>query len=284
MGTMRPPLTLVLMSCAVAVLVVCLAPGFAAEQKKVHLSFAPTENWMLTYKTSQMNEQNFAGMDITYSHSMMVGVSLKEKIDEDSYKIALSFTDEDASLFRDGELEDYEPPIKLENKTVYAFVNPNGEVTKAEAASSIPGLGGMDELREMIEDWFVRLPDEDVEVGQEWRIEILKMGMSQEGEEPEVKGYTDFKLKKIEEKDGLLIAEIEGKRFVNINRAMQFGRVVAEGKGEIKTKIAVDGGYIVECKRKMDVKGKMIGQDPLTGRESESKTAITQYFECKLEK
>ena len=284
MGTVRPPLSLVLVLSAVAVLVVCLAPGFAAEEGKVHLSFAPPEGLMLKYKTSQMNEQNFAGMDVTFSHSMMVDFSSQEQLEDGSYKIVLSFSEEDASLFRDGELEEYEPDIVLEGETAYVIVNSKGEVARADAASSIQGLSSEEELREMVEDWFIRLPDTEVAVGQEWRIEILKMGMAQEGEEPEVKGYTDFKLKKIEEKDGLLIAEIEGKRVVNINRAMQFGRVIAEGKGEVKTKIAVEGGYIIECKRKMDVKGTMVGQDPITGKESESKTAITQYFECKLEK
>jgi hypothetical protein len=250
----------------------------------VNLSFALPEGLILTYKTSQMNEQNYSGMDVTYSHSMLVDVSLMDKTEGGEYKVALSFSEEDASLFRDGALEEYDPPIKFEDKTVYAYVNSKGEVSKVEVASSIPGLGSKEELREIIEDWFVRLPDGEVTVGQEWRIDILKMGTSQEGEEPEVKGYTDFRLKKIEEKDGRLIAEIEGKRYVDINRAMQFGRVIAEGKGEIKTKIAVEGGYIIECKRKMNVKGMMLGQDPITGKESETKTAITQYFECKLEK
>jgi len=284
MGTVRLPLTLVLMLSAVAVLVVCLAPGFAAEEGKVLLSFAPPEGLTLKYKTSQMNEQNYAGMDVTYSHSMKVDFSLQEQLEDGSYKIALSFSEEDASLFRDGALEEYEPDVVLEGETAFVIVNSKGEVTRVDAASHIQGLSSEEELREMVEDWFIMLPDAEIEVGQEWRSDILKMGMAQEGEEPEVKGYTDFKLKKIKRKDGMLIAEIEGKRFVNVNRAMQFGRIIAEGKGEIKTKIAVEGGYIIECKRKMNVKGKMVGQDPLTGKESESKTAITQYFECKLEK
>jgi hypothetical protein len=65
---------------------------------------------------------------------------------------------------------------------------------------------------------------------------------------------------------------------------MQFGKMLAEGKGEIKSKIAIEGGYIVECKRKMDLKGKMVGVDPISGKESESDVAVTQYFECKLQK
>lgn len=284
MTTVRRHVSLSLSLCAAVALFLCLAPGLAAEEETVHLSFALPEGKMLTYKTSQLNEQNFFGMDITYSHSMMVDMSLSGLTEDGDFKVALSFREEHASLFRDGELEEYEPPVKLEDKTVYAFVNAKGEVKKAEAASYIPGLSTVDELREMIEDWFVRLPDAEVTVGQEWRIEIVKMGVSQEGEEPEVKGYTDFKLKKIEEKNGLVIAEIEGEIRININKAMQFGRVIAEGKGQIKAKIVVEGGYILECKRKMDVKGKTVGKDPITGKESESKTAMTQYFECKMEK
>lgn len=284
MANVRRYVSLGLSLCAAVVLFVCLAPGVSAEEETVHLSFALPEGKLLTYKTSQINEQNFYGMDIIYSHSMMVEMSLSGVTEDGYYKVALSFSKETASMFRDGELEDYELPVKLGNKTIYAFVNTKSEVEKAEAASHIPGLSTEDEFRELIEDWFVRLPDAEVTVGEEWRIDIVKMGMSQEGEEPEVKGYTDFKLKKIEEKNGLMIAEIEGKTRIDINKPMQFGRVIAEGKGEIKTKIAVEGGYIIECKRKMDVKGKAVGKDPITGKESESKTAITQYFECKLEK
>lgn len=284
MATMRPHGSLGLSLCVLALLFVCLVSGLAADEETVHLSFALPEGKVLMYESSMMEEMVSSGMEITVSHSIMVEMSLSEMMEDGNFKVALSFSDEDASLFRDGELEDYEPDIKLENKTVYAFVNSKNEVTKTEAASYIPGLSSEDELREMIEDWFVRLPDADIVVGTQWRTEILKMGISQEGEEPEVKGYTDFKLKKIEEKKGILIAEIEGKTRININKAMYRGTLVAKGKGEIKAKIALEGGYIIECKRKMDVKGKTKGKDPITGKESESEAAITQYFECKLKK
>ena len=278
MTTLRPHVML----CAAVMLFVLSAPGAAAEEESVLLSFGFPEGKVFNYKASRLDEMVAGGMEVTVSHSMMVEVSLKAAMENGLSKIALSFSDEDASLLRDGELEDYDPEIELEGKTIYAFVNSKGEVDKAEAASNIPGLSTADELRELVEDWFVRLPGEEVSVGQEWRIDFEKMGMSQEGEEPEVQGYTDFKLKKIEEKDGLLIAEIEGKTRMKINKAMFRGTLVAEGKGEVKTKIAVEGGYIIECKRKLDVKGKTVGEDPITGKESESKTAITQYFECKL--
>jgi len=284
MTTVRRYVSLGLSLCAAVVLFVCLVPGFAAEKETVHLSFALPEGKVLMYKASQLEEWVSSGMDITVRHSVMVEVSLSGVTEDGLFKVAFSFTEEDASMLRGGKLEDYEPPVKLEGKTVYAFVNAENEVEKAEAASYIPGFSTEDELREMIEDWFVRLPDAEVAVGEEWRIDIVQMGMSQEGEEPEVKGYTDFKLKKIKMKNGLMIAEIKGKTRIDINKPMQFGTLIAEGKGQIKTKIAVEGGYIIECKREMDVKGKTVGKDPITGKESESKTAITKYFECKLEK
>lgn len=284
MTNVRRYVSLGLSLCAVVVLFVCLDPGLAAEEETVHLSFALPEGKAFSYKASMQEEMASSGMEITFSHSMMVDVSLNSMTDDGHFKVALSFSDENASRFRDGEIEDYDLDIKLEGKTVYAFVNSKGQVTKAEAASYIPGLSSEDELREMIEDWFLRLPDADIVVGTQWRTEIMKMGISQEGEAPEIDGYTDFKLKKIEEKKGLLIAEIEGKTRININKAMFSGTLVAKGKGEIKAKIALEGGYIIECKRKMDVKGKTTGKDPITGKKSESETAITQYFECKMEK
>ena len=268
---------------ALAVLILA-GPAIGAEEKEAHLSFSLPEGIEFNYRTSQMLEQNFHGMDMTISESADVALSLVEMMEGNICKVSLLFSNQDASMIRDDELMDYEPEVKLEGKTVFAFVKTNGEVTNAEASSYIPGLGSMDELKEMLEDWFVRLPDEKVKVGQEWRIDIVKKGVSQEGEPPEIEGWIDFKLKKIGEKDGIAIAELEGKIYYDINRAMQFGKLLAEGKGEIKSKIAIEGGYIVECKRKMDVKGKMVGIDPVTGKESESKTAITHYFECKLQK
>ena len=282
MATVRPHASLGLSLCALILLLSCPAPGIAAEEETVHLSFDLPEGKVLHYKSSMMQEMVAQGMEVTNSHSMMVEMSLLEIMEDGTSKVALSFSNEDASLFRDGEMEDYEPDIKLEGKTAYAFVNAKNEVLRAEAASYIPGLSGDEELREMIEDWFVRLPDADIVPGTEWRTKIERMGMSREGEDPEIKGYTDFKLKKIKEKNGMMIAEIEGKTRIDINKAMYNGVLVAKGEGEIKAKIALDGGYIIECERKMDVKGKTKGRDPLTGKESESETAITQYFECEL--
>jgi hypothetical protein len=273
-----------LLTVAAISVILCWGMMVYAEEKAVRLSFALPEGTVFAYKTSQLTEQNYEGMTFTRSHSADVELSLVGMSENGFRKVSLTFSNEDASLLRDDELMDYEPSVKLDGKTVYAYVNQKGEVERVESASYIPGLSGMDELRELLEDWFVRLPDTVVAIGQEWRTEILKKGIGGNEGEPEIKGWTDFKLKKIEVKDGVEVAEIEGKTYIEINKAEQFGRVIAEGKGEIKTKIAVAGGYIIECKRKMDVKGKMVGKDQITGKESESKTAMTDYFECKLQR
>ncbi len=263
---------------------ILMGPAIVAEEKETHLSFSPPEGTEFHYKTTQMIEQNFHGIDLTISESADVAVSLVEMMEGNICKVSLSFSNQKASMLKDDELMDYESEVKLEGKTVFAFVNTNGEVEKVEAGSYIPGLESNDALKEMVEDWFVRLPDDKVKVGQEWRIDVVKKGTSQEDESPEVEGWIDFKLKKIKVKDGIAIAEIEGKFHYSINKAMLFGKLLAEGKGEIKTKIAVEGGYVIECKRKMDIKGKMVGVDPVSGKESESEMAITHYFECKLQK
>ena len=273
-----------LLSISALAVLILMGPAIGAEEKEAHLSFSLPEAAEFNYRTSQMIEQNFRGMDITYSQSADVAFSLVEMTEGNICKVSLKFSNEAASMLRDDELMDYEPEVKLDGKTVYAYVNTKGEVTNVEADSYIPGLGSMDELKEMLEDWFVRLPDEKVKVGQEWRTDIKKMGMSQEGEPPEVEGWIDFKLKKIKVKDGIKIAEIEGKTHYNVNKAMQFGKLLAEGNGKIKTKIAIEGGYIIECKRKIDIKGKMVGIDPISGKKDESKMAMTHYFECKMQK
>lgn len=273
-----------LLSLSALTVLILMGPAIGAEEKEAHFSFSPPEGAEFHYKTSQMIEQNFSGMDLTIRESADVVLSLVKMMEDNICKVSLLFSNQSASMLRDDKLMDYEPEVKLEGKTVFAFVNTKGEVEKVEAGSYIPGLEGNDALKEMLEDWFVRLPEDKVKVGQEWRIDVVKRGVSQEGEPPEVEGWIDFKLKKIKVKDGIAIAEIEGKSRYDINKAMQFGRLLAEGKGETKTKIAVEGGYIVECKRKVDIKGKMVGVDPVSGKESESEMAITRYFECKLQK
>jgi hypothetical protein len=278
----RNPLLGILLTVAAISAIVCWGPIVGAEEKAAHLSYALPEGKLFKYETSRLTEHNYQGMTLTRSHSMDVEMTLAGLSEDGCGKVSLTFSNEDASLLRDDELTDYEPQVKLDGKTVYAFVDSKGTVERAEFTSSIPGLGSLDELREMIEDWFVGLPDTEIAIGQGWSIDILKKGAGGAGDEPEVKGRIDFKLKKIEVKGGIEIAEIEGKSYIEINRAERFGRVIAEGKGEIKTKVAVEGGYIIECKRKTDVKGKILGEDPITGKASESETAATEYFECKL--
>lgn len=274
--------TVLLLSFSALAALILMGTPIGAEEKEAHLSFSLPDGIEYNYRTSQMIEQNFRGMDMTYSQSADVALSLVEMMADSICKVSLLFSNQDASMVQDDELMDYEPEIGFEGKKIFAFVNPKGEVTNVEADSYIPGLGSMDELKEIIEDWFLRLPDGNVKVGDEWRTEIVKKGTSQEGEPPEVEGWIDFKLKKIEEKNGIATAEIEGKTHYDFNKAMQFGKLLAEGKGDIKTKIAIEGGYVLECKRKMNIKGKMVGVDPITGKESESEMAMTTYFECKL--
>jgi hypothetical protein len=271
----------VLLSTFVAAAVAPIA--LAGDNKEATLSFAMPENTTLTYKATLTNERNFMGMDIMYTQSADVDVSLGERLESGSSKVVFIFKKLKASQMVDGELEATDPQIDLDGKTVRADVAPTGEVSNVEAGSYIPGMQSIKQLEQIISYWFVYLPDTLVAVGDTWTQEHIEPG-KKEGDPPLFEGAVEFKLKKIEEKKGMLVAEIEGKGRGAIKQSTGFGMLDATVKIELKAKVAVDGGYTIESKLQYDTKGKLRQQDSPTAEVKESDVADTRYFECKLQR
>jgi hypothetical protein len=270
------------MSILFALEVVCGGSPRAEEKKSCLLSFALGEGTVLHYKSFNQTEQNYGGMDVSMNQTYEVDMSSAGKKDSTgTTPVDLKYLAIKSSLVMAGKLQEWEPPIKLQGAIIRAFVSSAGEVVRFDPGHNIPGLHSKDDLADVVDAWFIKLPDTTVAVGQTWTEKIVKG--KKEGAEPEVTGEAVYTLKKIEMRGNLEIAVIEGKATLKLNRETPAGTLVAEGKVDAKAQIAVPGGYIVELKQNFDIRGNTVAKDPLTDKETKRQTAVTQYTEIKLQ-
>ncbi|MGD1049062.1 MAG: hypothetical protein ABR899_09990, partial [Candidatus Krumholzibacteriaceae bacterium] len=146
---------------------------------------------------------------------------------------------------------------------------------------NVTGLRDANDLRDMVEAWFVKLPDSTVTVGQSWKKPIVEG--KKEGAEPEVKGEGVFTLKKIETRGNIQIAFIEGKAILKINKETPAGDLVADGNVDMKAQVAVPGGYLIELKQDLEIRGNTVAKDTVTDKETKRQTALTRNTEIKLQ-
>lgn len=251
----------------------------AEEKKETRLSFAFPDSLVLHYHASSQMDQNYSGTDVRMNQSWDVDMSLMKKTEAGS-KVQLKFGKTTSSLMQGTQLVDWQPPIKLEGALIAPTVTLKGEIVGVEPGGSIAGMHNAEQLKEIVQPWFITLPDTTVAVGATWKKDIVEG--EKEGAEPDVKGTIVYTLKKIEKRGNLEVAVIEGKAKLKINRETPAGTLVADGDESVKATLAVAGGYIVEFRETLDVRGNTIAKDPLTDKEKKSQTAMTNYWECKL--
>jgi hypothetical protein len=266
------------------VLAIALAVPAIAQDGPVTLRFSPPAGEVLKYHMSSSRAMNFSGMDLTFISGHDVEMTLEETLTDTAgattSRVALTWTKSTSTMMRSGDLQEWEDPVKPQGRTVKVIVTPRGEVE--EVIGSILGIPKGRPLEQYVDVWFIHLPEDAVQKGSTWTVDLDES----EGEGDEAsstKGSIVYELKKLGEKKGIRVAEVEGKGTVDIVRA---GPPYFEGKAEVKIKaaIAVDGGYIVEMSHTVDTKGKMISQDPATGKEQEHDFAQSESIEIKLEK
>jgi hypothetical protein len=267
---------------ACMILVIC-NPVFVAgdEGEQVKLSLALPAGEVYAYETETYFSTNFMGMDVNRTQTFKVNLSLMETMEGGAQKVQLEFTEVKSSMIVDDEMREWKPPLDLNGAIIIAEVSSDGEVLGVEPGGYIAGMRSEEDLEDIAELWFVKLPDTLVSVGETWREDIEEAGAG-ENAAPLVKGYIDYTLKKLEKKNGIAVATIEGKGTVAINRMTPQG--VLEGEAEIKGKmhIAIDGGFIVEGKGSSDMKGKIVNEDAPGDKETD--TAVTQSYKIKLKK
>ena len=254
----------------------------AEEKKAVKLSFALPEGTLLHYKDFVQTDQNYSGSDVTLNQTSDVDMSFVAKADSTgNSKIGLTFLKVKSSLVMNGQLQQWEPPIKLEGMQMKVTVSPAAEVVHFDMPRNVIGMKNADDIRDIIEAWFVELPDTTVAVGGSWKKAIVE-GKT-EGAEPEIKGEGVFTLKKIETRGNVEVAFVEGKANLKINKETPAGTLVADGTVGLKAQIAVPGGYIIELKQNLEIRGNTVSKDPLTDKETKKETALTRTTEIKLQ-
>ena len=283
---MRFPAARALVACALACVMIHIVPAVspkAEETKSCMLSFSLPEGTILRYKDFSQIEQNFGGADVSMNQTSDLEMKYGEEADSTgAARVDLSFGEVKSSLVMNGQLREWTPPIKLEGAEIRVFVTRDGKVARFEPGRGIAGMSKKDDLRDVVDALFVELPDTIVSVGGTWTVEI-EQG-KKEGAEPEIKGTAVYTLKKIEKKGDIEIAVIEGKAKIKMNSETPAGTLVADGEVGIKAQIAVAGGYIVELKQSVDIRGNVVSKDPLTDKETKRETYVTRITEVKLQK
>jgi hypothetical protein len=283
---MRFPAARVLVACALVCVMVQVVPAAsprAEETKSCVLSFALPEGTVLRYSDFSQIDQNFGGSDVSMNQTSDLEMKYGQKPDSTgAARVDLKFGKMKSSLVMNGQLQEWSPPLKLEGCEIRVFVTREGKVADFEPGKGIIGMSKKEDLRDLVDALFVPLPDSTVSVGAIWTEEIAQG--KKEGGAPEIKGTALYTLKKIEKKDGLDVAVIEGKADIAMNMETPAGTLVADGKAEIKARIAVAGGYVVELKQNIDIRGNVVAKDPLTDKETKRETYVTRITEIKLQK
>jgi hypothetical protein len=265
-----------------AVQTVVPASARAEGTQAVKLAFGLPEGTVLHYKSFNQTAQNYSGTDVTANQTSMVDMSYAGAPDSTGTSpVDLKYLEIKSSLVMAGKLQDWSPPIKLEGATIRAFVSPKGEVERFEPGRNIPGMHSKEDLRDIVDAWFIDLPDTTVTVGSTWKRHI-EQGKREEGP-PELAGDIVYTLKKIEKHGDVEVAVIEGKATLKLNKETPAGTLVADGKVDGKAQVAVAGGYLIELKQDLEIRGNTVLTDPITDKETKRSTAMTQYTEIKLQ-
>jgi hypothetical protein len=275
-----------LAACAVLVFGVLVAYGSdAGAQAKgpVKLVFNLPEGTVLNYESFNQLNQNYSGTDVTMNQTSTVEMVYGAPPDSTgASRVDLKYVEVKSSLVQGGRLMEWEPPIKLEGTTIKIWILPTANIVRFDPGRRVPGMSSPEDLREIVDAWFVKFPEGEVAIGQTWTEDVVR-GKRDEGP-PEAQGQMVYTLKKVEKKGDLEVAVIEGKMKLVLNKDTSAGVLVGEGKTSLKAQVALAGGYIVELKESIDINGEIVAKDPLTDKETRRGTAVTQTYERKLKR
>ena len=256
------------------------APAAAQEGEKVTLRYAPEEGKLFKYKVDSRSQVYYGPYSFETITGQEVEMSLLETLENGNARMSVTFTKSSTKMMRMGDLIEQEPRVKPEGRTIKVEVDPKGEVITA--LGFIMGVKKGRALDGYMKKWFFKLPEEPVGKGSTWTVPIDE----EQGEGEDVytmKGTGEFKLKKIEKKNGIMVAEIEGKSEVVIHSDSPQGIFDGKAKSNRKVYIAIEGGYIVESESSSEVKGKMVSADEY-GKETEHEVTRAESHKIKLQK
>jgi hypothetical protein len=257
-----------------------MTPAAAQEGEQVTLRYAPEEGRLFKYKGDSRSQVYYGPYSFETITGQEVEMSLLATIENGNARMSVTFTKSSTKMMRMGDLIEQEPRVKPEGRTIKVEVDPKGEVITA--LGFIMGVKKGRALDGYMKKWFFKLPEEPVGKGSTWTVPIDE----EQGEGEEVytmKGTGEFKLKKIEKKNGIMVAVIEGKTEVVIHSDSPQGIFDGKAKSKRKAYIAIEGGYIVESESSSEVKGKMVSADEY-GKETEHEVTRAESHNIKLKK
>jgi hypothetical protein len=265
----------------VLILSALVSPAAAQDGEKVSLSFTPEEGRVFKYKADSRSQVFYGSFSFETITGQEVEMSLLEVLENQNFRMSVTFTKSSTKMMRMGDLIEQEPRVKPEGRTIKVEVDPKGEVITA--LGFIMGVKKGRALDGYMEKWFFELPEEAVGPGSVWTVPIDEVAEEGENEVYTYKGTSEFKLKKIEKKNGVMVAEIEGESEVVIHSESAQGVFDGKAKSKQKAYIAIEGGYIVESESSTETKGEMVGLDE-NGKESSREVTRVDSNKIKLEK
>ena len=245
-----------------------------AGDEKVLLRFNPPVGKTLKYHASVRNQFDRGTMTMYMDYEM----SFPDTVCDGGRLVTIKFTKFRGNMEYGDQMVDMDTGIMLEGREIDVVVSPKGKIVKIVPKGYIPGLMNPEGLKGLIglDNFFPSLPDSEVSVGFSWKDEdVVKM------EESETSESFEYELKKVYEKKGFKLAEIQGKEMSEGVFKIQKATLEGEGKGKVKNKVILDGCYLAKCNSTLDFKGVVTGM----GAGGEPKEVfITYSFECRLEK
>ena len=274
-------LAIVLLIVSILVLPALVSPAAAADVEKVTLRFAPPEGMAVKYKGDSRSQVFYGAFSFETITGQEIDMSLLEVLENGNFRMSVTYTKSSTKMMRMGDLIEQAPRVKPEGRTIKVEVDPRGKVVTA--LGFIMGVKKGRALDNYMEKWFFELPEEEVGPGSEWTVPIDETFEEAENDVYTITGTSKFELKKIEEKNGIMTACIEGESEVEIHSESAQGVFDGTAKAKHKVYVAIEGGYVVEGESSTEVKGKMIGLDE-NGKEIENEITRVDSEKVKLEK
>jgi len=240
--------------------------GSRGEEIKIDFSLQPET--VLEYKGTNTREMNYYGNSINIIHTDRIKMTVREKTDENIHRIRVRYLESGDKMIRGDEMTDFNNPVKPEGRVVEVGVDSRGEITDVKGV--IPGLTG-DEIKEYLDIWFFKLPEEARKVGESWRRDL-----SDSTETSVIRGWADITLKSVDSEKGIAVAKLDVAVRVDVQRRSERGDITGVQEAQSELAIAIDGGYIVQYESESEFRGKLTG----TGGEDSD---ISNFSNLKVE-
>ena len=271
----------------VSLLLVLSAGSVGEPRQQVLLRFEPAVGVALSYEISLTEDVVVEGTSVSKIESYDVTLVSTGMTDEGLTTLSLEFTGADAGMTVGDDIGDWRPPVDLDGAVLVVDVTPGMIVGDVRTERRVPGMYDETDLRKYMDALFIRLPDSIRAVGDRWRVELREDapadGSGEDAPPPILAGGVDYELKKMEEKEGVPCAQLRLRTKVEIHRPTEDGIFVAEGSGDAKAWIALEGGYLVSLESEFAIEG-VETIELYSGHTEERDRAVTYWVESSLKR